>query len=109
MSLCLLAVIQLVRKVPLVCPYLNAHVCAVPPQAPTLTMEGGRLKHSLQLVTGRDFETVPEPVWRALYHWYGANLSLPRPVSEYSTFTEPISIRGERPHVNMVNMVNRSF
>ncbi|KAF0030345.1 hypothetical protein F2P81_017076 [Scophthalmus maximus] len=74
------AVIQLVRKVPLVCPYLNAHVCAVPPQAPTLTMEGGRLKHSLQLVTGRDFETVPEPVWRALYHWYGANLSLPRPV-----------------------------
>uniref|UniRef100_A0A8D3BMW7 Ubiquitin carboxyl-terminal hydrolase 32 n=1 Tax=Scophthalmus maximus TaxID=52904 RepID=A0A8D3BMW7_SCOMX len=51
-----------------------------PTKAPTLTMEGGRLKHSLQLVTGRDFETVPEPVWRALYHWYGANLSLPRPV-----------------------------
>ncbi|TNN63673.1 Ubiquitin carboxyl-terminal hydrolase 32 [Liparis tanakae] len=48
--------------------------------APTLTMEGGRLKRSLQLVPGRDFETVPEPVWRALYHWYGANLSLPRPV-----------------------------
>uniref|UniRef100_A0A8K9UHI5 ubiquitinyl hydrolase 1 n=1 Tax=Oncorhynchus mykiss TaxID=8022 RepID=A0A8K9UHI5_ONCMY len=50
------------------------------PQAPTLTMEGGRLKQSLQLVAGRDFETVPEPVWRALFHWYGANLSLPRPV-----------------------------
>ncbi|KAG7232686.1 hypothetical protein INR49_008224 [Caranx melampygus] len=49
-------------------------------KAPTLTMEGGRLKRSLQLVPGRDFETVPEPVWRALYHWYGANLSLPRPV-----------------------------
>lgn len=60
---------------------LNADVCAVPLQAPTLTMEGGRLKRSLQLVPGRDFETVPEPVWRALYHWYGANLSLPRPVS----------------------------
>ncbi|XP_036380536.1 ubiquitin carboxyl-terminal hydrolase 32-like [Megalops cyprinoides] len=51
-----------------------------PLKAPTLTMEGGRLKRSPQLVQGRDFETVPEPVWRALYHWYGANLSLPRPV-----------------------------
>ncbi|XP_034723887.1 ubiquitin carboxyl-terminal hydrolase 32 isoform X7 [Etheostoma cragini] len=51
-----------------------------PMKAPTITMEGGRLKRSLQLVPGRDFETVPEPVWRALYHWYGANLSLPRPV-----------------------------
>uniref|UniRef100_A0A3B5L6N0 ubiquitinyl hydrolase 1 n=1 Tax=Xiphophorus couchianus TaxID=32473 RepID=A0A3B5L6N0_9TELE len=51
-----------------------------PIKAPTLTMEGGRLKRSLQLVPGRDFEMVPEPVWRALYHWYGANLSLPRPV-----------------------------
>ncbi|KAK5929798.1 hypothetical protein CgunFtcFv8_011000 [Champsocephalus gunnari] len=51
-----------------------------PMKAPTLTMEGGRLRRSLQLVPGRDFETVPEPVWRALYHWYGANLSLPRPV-----------------------------
>ncbi|XP_029922216.1 ubiquitin carboxyl-terminal hydrolase 32 isoform X5 [Myripristis murdjan] len=55
-----------------------------PVKAPTLTMEGGRLKRSLQLVAGRDFETVPEPVWRALYHWYGANLSLPRPVIQQS-------------------------
>ncbi|KAK7882227.1 hypothetical protein WMY93_028401 [Mugilogobius chulae] len=51
-----------------------------PIKAPTLTMEGGRLKRTLQLFPGRDFEIVPEPVWRALYHWYGANLSLPRPV-----------------------------
>ncbi|XP_062328553.1 ubiquitin carboxyl-terminal hydrolase 32 isoform X2 [Osmerus eperlanus] len=51
-----------------------------PMKAPTLTMEGGRLKRTLHLMAGRDFETVPEPVWRALYHWYGANLSLPRPV-----------------------------
>lgn len=57
----------------------------MPLQAPTLTMEGGRLKRCLQLLSSRDFETVPEPVWRALYHWYGANLSLPRPVSEYYT------------------------
>lgn len=50
------------------------------PQAPTLTMEGGLLRRSPSLILGRDFEVVPEPVWRALYHWYGANLSLPRPV-----------------------------
>lgn len=43
-------------------------------------MEGGRLKRSPQLVEGKDYVMVPEPVWRALYHWYGANLSLPRPV-----------------------------
>ena len=57
-------------------------VCLPPPgpQAPTLTMEGGRLRSAPQLLATRDFETVPEPVWRALYHWYGANLSLPRPV-----------------------------
>lgn len=60
------------------------------PQAPTLTMEGGRLKRSLQLPPGRDFETVPEPVWRALYHWYGANLSLPRPVSENNKPTQQL-------------------
>ncbi|KAG7279753.1 hypothetical protein CRUP_021369 [Coryphaenoides rupestris] len=52
-------------------------------KAPTLTMEGGRLRSTL-LVASRDFETVPEPVWRALYHWYGANLSLPRPVIQHS-------------------------
>ncbi|XP_028319890.1 ubiquitin carboxyl-terminal hydrolase 32 isoform X2 [Gouania willdenowi] len=51
-----------------------------PMKAPTLTMEGGRLKRSRLLVPSRDFEIVPEPVWRGLYHWYGANLSLPRPV-----------------------------
>lgn len=62
-----------------------------PVQAPTLTMEGGRLKRSLQLLPRRDFETVPEPVWRALYHWYGANLSLPRPVSEHSKPTHPLN------------------
>uniref|UniRef100_A0A6Q2Y5E1 Ubiquitin carboxyl-terminal hydrolase 32 n=1 Tax=Esox lucius TaxID=8010 RepID=A0A6Q2Y5E1_ESOLU len=61
------------------CPVLSRLFPAAP-QAPTLTMEGGRLKRSAQLVAGHDFETVPEPVWRALYHWYGANLSLPRPV-----------------------------
>lgn len=43
-------------------------------------MEGALLRRSPSLHLGPDFEIVPEPVWRALYHWYGANLSLPRPV-----------------------------
>ncbi|XP_008306895.1 ubiquitin carboxyl-terminal hydrolase 32 isoform X3 [Cynoglossus semilaevis] len=60
-----------------------------PVKAPTLTMEGGRLKRSLQLVPSRDFETVPEPVWRAVCHWYGANLSLPRPVILQSKTNQP--------------------
>ncbi|XP_032071684.1 ubiquitin carboxyl-terminal hydrolase 32 isoform X2 [Thamnophis elegans] len=51
-----------------------------PVKAPSLTLEGGRLKPSPQLIQGKNYERVPEPVWRALYHWYGANLSLPRPV-----------------------------
>uniref|UniRef100_A0A8C1N3R9 Ubiquitin carboxyl-terminal hydrolase 32 n=1 Tax=Cyprinus carpio TaxID=7962 RepID=A0A8C1N3R9_CYPCA len=64
-------------------------VTTEPMKAPTVTMEGGRMKKSQQLVSGRDFETVPEPVWRALYHWYGANLSLPRPVRMPSPITQP--------------------
>ncbi|XP_072557158.1 ubiquitin carboxyl-terminal hydrolase 32 isoform X1 [Paramormyrops kingsleyae] len=55
-------------------------VTSEPIKAPTLTMEGGRLRRSPPPSPSRDFEVVPEPVWRALYHWYGANLSLPRPV-----------------------------
>ncbi|XP_069471171.1 ubiquitin carboxyl-terminal hydrolase 32 isoform X2 [Ambystoma mexicanum] len=55
-----------------------------PMKATSLTLEGGRLKRSPLLVRGRDYEVVPEPVWRALYHWYGANLSLPRPVIKNS-------------------------
>ncbi|XP_067864309.1 ubiquitin carboxyl-terminal hydrolase 32 isoform X2 [Heptranchias perlo] len=54
-------------------------------KAPTLTLEGGRLKRNPALVRGKDYEIVPEPVWRALYHWYGANLSLPRPVIKNTT------------------------
>ncbi|XP_062407910.1 ubiquitin carboxyl-terminal hydrolase 32 isoform X2 [Sardina pilchardus] len=64
-------------------------VLTEPMKAPTLTMEGGRLKRSPPLTVGRDFETVPEPVWRALYHWYGANLSLPRPVIQHTKTGQP--------------------
>ncbi|ELW61765.1 Ubiquitin carboxyl-terminal hydrolase 32 [Tupaia chinensis] len=55
-----------------------------PVKATSLTLEGGRLKRTPQLIHGKDYEMVPEPVWRALYHWYGANLALPRPVIKNS-------------------------
>nr|XP_033777792.1 ubiquitin carboxyl-terminal hydrolase 32 isoform X1 [Geotrypetes seraphini] len=60
-----------------------------PVKATSLTLEGGRLKRIPQLVQSKDYETVPEPVWRALYHWYGANLALPRPVIKNSTNNFP--------------------
>ncbi|XP_060064706.1 ubiquitin carboxyl-terminal hydrolase 32-like [Ylistrum balloti] len=46
----------------------------------SLTNEGGRLKRDTMLVRGKDFELVPEPVWRALSVWYGTNTPLPRTV-----------------------------
>lgn len=46
-----------------------------------LTGEGGRLKMDVVLTCGRDFEIVPEAVWRALLQWYGGAPALPRQVS----------------------------
>lgn len=45
-------------------------------QAAVLTGEGGRLVRPLS--RGRDFEAVPEAVWRALFQWYGGSPALPR-------------------------------
>ncbi|XP_063220318.1 ubiquitin carboxyl-terminal hydrolase 32 isoform X2 [Bacillus rossius redtenbacheri] len=45
-----------------------------------LTGEGGKLKRNLVLVRGRDFELVPESLWKALFHWYGGTPALPRQV-----------------------------
>jgi len=48
---------------------------------PTLTGEGGRLKKEIPIVQHRDFELVPEALWKALSQWYGGgNLALPRQV-----------------------------
>ncbi|XP_053671807.1 ubiquitin carboxyl-terminal hydrolase 32 [Anopheles nili] len=47
---------------------------------PTLTGEGGRLKRDLTLVQHRDFELVPDSLWKALAQWYGGPLPLPRQV-----------------------------
>ncbi|XP_076452524.1 ubiquitin carboxyl-terminal hydrolase 32-like isoform X2 [Babylonia areolata] len=46
----------------------------------SLTNEGGRLRRDIMLVRGKDFEIVPEPIWRALASWYGGAPALPRTV-----------------------------
>lgn len=46
----------------------------------SLTAEGGRLRRDTMLVRGKDFELVPEVIWRALSTWYGGNIALPRTV-----------------------------
>ena len=50
-------------------------------QVSVLTNEGGRLKRNTMLARGRDFEILPDPVWRALSTWYGGTPALPRTVS----------------------------
>lgn len=46
----------------------------------SLTGEGGKLKRNMMLVRYRDFELVPESLWKALLQWYGGSPALPRQV-----------------------------
>ncbi|CAB3219962.1 unnamed protein product [Arctia plantaginis] len=46
----------------------------------TLTGEGGHLRRDVTLAQHRDFELVPDALWRALAVWYGAPAPLPRQV-----------------------------
>lgn len=48
----------------------------------TLTGEGGKLKRNLVLVRWRDFELVPDSLWKAIFQWYGGAPALPRQVCE---------------------------
>lgn len=63
-------------------PIDNSTLLAVNPfkAVPTLTGEGGKLKREIPLVQHRDFELVPEVLWKALSQWYGGALALPRQV-----------------------------
>ncbi|XP_059179325.1 ubiquitin carboxyl-terminal hydrolase 32-like isoform X2 [Physella acuta] len=46
----------------------------------SMTNEGGRLRRDVLLTRGKDFEIVPECIWRALTTWYGGSPALPRTV-----------------------------
>ncbi|XP_074640674.1 ubiquitin carboxyl-terminal hydrolase 32-like [Tubulanus polymorphus] len=61
----------------------------------SLTNEGGRLKRGVPLAKSRDFELVPEPIWKALHSWYGGSLALPRNV------ILPTSFGISRPEIEM--------
>ncbi|KYB26971.1 ubiquitin carboxyl-terminal hydrolase 32 isoform X2 [Tribolium castaneum] len=62
-------------------PIDNSNLVAEPlHKVRTLTGEGGRLKRDTPLVQHRDFELVPDSLWKALAHWYGGPLPLPRQV-----------------------------
>ncbi|KAL4719287.1 hypothetical protein ACJJTC_005160 [Scirpophaga incertulas] len=46
----------------------------------TLTGEGGLLRRDVTLAQHRDFELLPDPLWRALAAWHGGPDPLPRQV-----------------------------
>ncbi|GBP60098.1 Ubiquitin carboxyl-terminal hydrolase 32 [Eumeta japonica] len=46
----------------------------------TLTGEGGHLRRDVTLAQHRDFELIPDALWRALALWYGGPHPLPRQV-----------------------------
>ncbi|CAG9103736.1 unnamed protein product [Plutella xylostella] len=46
----------------------------------TLTGEGGHLRRDVTLCQGRDFELLPDALWRALALWYGGGQPLPRQI-----------------------------
>ncbi|XP_037024901.1 ubiquitin carboxyl-terminal hydrolase 32 isoform X4 [Bradysia coprophila] len=60
----------------------NSHLIAPNPykSVKTLTGEGGRLKRDIILAEHRDYELVPESLWKALSQWYRGPLPLPRQV-----------------------------
>ncbi|KAG1684339.1 Ubiquitin carboxyl-terminal hydrolase 32 [Nymphon striatum] len=54
-----------------------------------ITAEGGRLKRNVILTRSRDFELVPEAVWRAMSQWYGGSPPLPRQVIQPTNGDHP--------------------
>jgi len=69
-----------------------------PPKIPSLTGEGGKLRSNAKLQRGRDFELIPERLWKALQQWYGGSLPLPRQVirnhlGEVELELNPLSIK----------------
>ena len=79
-------------------PIENSHLIQNSPKVTILTGEGGKLKSTAKIIQGRDFEILPERLWKALYQWYGGALALPRQVirnkkGEIELELRPLSIR----------------
>ncbi|XP_039266977.2 ubiquitin carboxyl-terminal hydrolase 32-like [Styela clava] len=60
----------------------------------TITDEGGKLKDTI--VCEEDFELIPEPVWKALHHWYGGRQVLPRIV--------PVPIENDKAEIELYRL-----
>lgn len=58
-------------------------------QATVLTGEGGRLRRDLE--KGKDYEVVPEAIWKALSAWYGGSPALPRQVEITRSYKDFVS------------------
>jgi len=62
-------------------PINNSGLVSVPTTKVTsLTGEGGQLKRNM-LLRGRDFQLVPNSLWKALVQWYRGSPALPRQVN----------------------------
>lgn len=88
----------------------NSNLVAEPLyKVPTLTGEGGRLKRDTPLVQRRDFELIPDSLWKALALWYGGPLPLPRQVikppgcNEVELELYPLNLRILRHHTQQSN------
>ena len=76
----------------------NTYLVQSFPKVTVLTGEGGKLKSGTKIVQGRDFEIIPERLWKALFQWYGGAPALPRQVirnkaGEIELELRPLSIR----------------
>ena len=79
-------------------PIDNSYLLQSSPKVTILTGEGGKLKSSTKILQGREFEIIPERLWKALYQWYGGVVALPRQVirnkkGEIELELRPLSIR----------------
>ena len=54
-----------------------------------LTGEGGKLKQDVVLIYGKNYEVVPEPIWKAFAAWYDSDVALPRTVIVEPGNSEP--------------------
>lgn len=80
----------------------------------TLTGEGGRLRRDIAMVQHRDFELVPDSLWKALSQWYRGVLPLPRQVIHPPSSDDvelelyPLNLRILRHHLQPVINQNSS-
>ena len=70
----------------------------MPYKVTSLTVEGGKLKPSSKIKEHRDFELIPERLWKALVLWYGGLIALPRQVirnkeGEVELELNPLSVK----------------